>query len=142
MLSFQRERDDRGLEEKPRGADVTLTKLVLRLEEVQTSKAEVNKATTQALLIIVSMLQLGQSSILPHPIDNDSFDRIVLCIRLLCNTGDEIRKIWLQSCRQSFVKMLADKQCRETEEIKAKAQISNAQPDDLIDFYHLKSRKV
>jgi len=120
----------------------TLTKLVLRLEEVQTSKVEVNKATTQALLIIVSMLQLGQSSVLPHPIDNDSYDRIVLCIRLLINPGDEIRKIWLQSCRQSFVKMLADKQRRETEEIKAKAQISNAQPDDLIDFYHLKSRKV
>ncbi|RYR41015.1 hypothetical protein Ahy_A09g046749 isoform A [Arachis hypogaea] len=119
----------------------TLTKLVLRLEEVQTSKVEVNKATSQALLIMVSMLQLGQSSVLPHPIDNDSHDRIVLCIRLLCNTGDEIRKIWLQSCRQSFVKMLADKQRRETEEIKAKAQISNAQPDDLIDFYHLKSRK-
>ncbi|XP_028790903.1 coatomer subunit beta-1 [Neltuma alba] len=119
----------------------TLTKLILRLEEVQTSKVEVNKATTQALLIMVSILQLGQSSVLPHPIDNDSHDRIVLCIRLLCNTGDEIRKIWLQSCRQSFVKMLSDKQCRETEEIKAKAQISNAQPDDLIDFYHLKSRK-
>ncbi|KAJ1409987.1 Coatomer beta subunit, C-terminal [Sesbania bispinosa] len=119
----------------------TLTKLILRLEEVQTSKVEVNKATTQALLIMVSMLQLGQSSALPHPIDNDSYDRIALCIRLLCNTGDEVRKIWLQSCRQSFVKMLADKQRRETEEIKAKAQISNAQPDDLIDFYHLKSRK-
>ncbi|KAJ1429229.1 Coatomer beta subunit, C-terminal [Sesbania bispinosa] len=85
--------------------------------------------------------QLGQSSALPHPIDNDSYDRVALCIRLLCNTGDEVRKIWLQSCRQSFVKMLADKQRRETEEIKAKAQISNAQPDDLIDFYHLKSRK-
>lgn len=120
----------------------TLTKLVLRLEEVQTSKVEVNKATSQALLIMVSMLQLGQSSVLPHPIDNDSHDRIILCIRLLSLTGDEIRKIWLKSCRQSFVKMLADKQRRETEEIKAKAQISNAQPDDLIDFYHLKSRKV
>ncbi|OIW08879.1 hypothetical protein TanjilG_05854 [Lupinus angustifolius] len=119
----------------------TLTKLVLRLEEVQTSKAEVNKANAQALLIMVSILQLGQSSVLPHPIDNDSHDRITLCIRLLCNTGDEIRKIWLESCRQSFVKMLADKQRRETEEIKAKAQVSNAQPDDLIDFYHLKSRK-
>ncbi|XP_028789396.1 coatomer subunit beta-1-like, partial [Neltuma alba] len=119
----------------------TLTKLVLRLEEVQTSKVEVNRATSQALLIMVSMLQLGQSSILPHPIDNDSHDRIVLCIRLLCNTGDDVRKIWLQSCRQSFVKMLADKQHRETEENKAKAQITNAQPDDLIDFYHLKSRK-
>ncbi|CAK9183489.1 unnamed protein product, partial [Ilex paraguariensis] len=120
----------------------TLTKLVLRLEEVQPSKVEVNKASTQALLIIVSMLQLGQSSALPHPIDNDSYDRIVLCIRLLCNTGDDLRKIWLQSCRESFVQMLSDKQLRETEEIKAKAQISHAQPDDLIDFYHLKSRRV
>lgn len=119
----------------------TLTKLVLRLEEVQPSKVEVNKASTQALLYMVSMLQLGESSVLPQPIDNDSRDRIVLCMRLLCNTGDEVRKIWLQSCRESFVKMLADKQHRETEELKAKAQISNAQPDDLIDFYHLKSRK-
>ncbi|XAR63849.1 hypothetical protein NMG60_11023969 [Bertholletia excelsa] len=119
----------------------TLTKLVLRLEEVQPSKVEVNKATTQALLIMVSMLQLGQSSFLPHRIDNDSYDRIVLCIRLLCNTGDKARRIWLQTCRESFVKMLADKQLQETEEIKAKAHISHAQPDDLIDFYHLKSRK-
>lgn len=120
----------------------TLTKLILRLEEVQPSRVEVNKATTQALLIMVSMLQLGQSPVLPHPIDNDSHDRVILCIRLLSNTGDEIRKIWLQSCRESFVKMLAEKQLQETEEIKAKAQISHAQPDDLIDFYHLKSRKV
>ncbi|KAG2721013.1 hypothetical protein I3843_02G049100 [Carya illinoinensis] len=119
----------------------TLTKLLLRLEEVQQSKVEVNKESTRALLIMVSMLQLGQSSVLPHPIDNDSYDRIVLCIRLLCNTGDEIRKIWLQSCRQSFVQMLSEKQLQETQEIKAKAQISHAQPDDLIDFYHLKSRK-
>ncbi|XXG64430.1 hypothetical protein AAC387_Pa05g2386 [Persea americana] len=119
----------------------TLTKLILRLEEVQPSKTEVNKASTGALLIMVSMLQLGQSSFLPHPIDHDSYDRIVLCIRLLCNTGNEVRKIWLQSCRQSFIKMLADKQFREIEEIKAKAQITHAQPDDLIDFYHLKSRK-
>ncbi|KAJ6806603.1 coatomer subunit beta-1-like [Iris pallida] len=119
----------------------TLTKLVLRLEEVQPSKAEVNKQTTGALLIMTSMLQLGQSSYLPHPIDNDSYDRIVLCIRLLCNTGDAVRKIWLESCRQSFAKMLADKQFREMEEIKAKAQISYAQPDDLIDFYHLKGRR-
>ncbi|CAH9127755.1 unnamed protein product [Cuscuta epithymum] len=118
----------------------TLTKLILRLEEVQPSKVEVNKFTTEALLIMVSIIQLGQSSVLPHPIDNDSYDRIVLCIRLLCNTGDEVRKIWLTSCRESFVKMLSDKQFRETEQIKAKAQVSHSQPDDLIDFYHLKRR--
>ncbi|CAA3019609.1 coatomer subunit beta-1-like [Olea europaea var. sylvestris] len=119
----------------------TLTKLVLRLEEVQPSKVEVNKASTSALLIMVSILQLGQSSVLPHPIDNDSYDRIVLCIRLLCNTEDAVKTIWLKSCHEKFVQMLLDKQLRETEEIKAKAQISHLQPDDLIDFYHLKSRK-
>ncbi|KAF5727784.1 putative Coatomer subunit beta [Tripterygium wilfordii] len=42
---------------------------------------------------------------------------------------------------QSFVKMLSEKQLRETEELKAKVQVSFAQPDDLFDFYHLKSRK-
>ncbi|KAF3781577.1 Coatomer subunit beta-1 [Nymphaea thermarum] len=119
----------------------TLTKLVLRLEEVHLSKVEVNKASAGVLIIMVSILQLGQSSVLAQPIDNDSHDRIVLCLRILCNTGDNTRKIWLQSCRQSFVKMLSDKQFRESEEIKAKAQVSHAQPDDLIDFYHLKSRK-
>ncbi|KAF8102623.1 hypothetical protein N665_0198s0317 [Sinapis alba] len=119
----------------------TLTKLVLRLEEVQSSKTEINKAKTQALLIMVSMLQLGQSHVVPHSIDPDSYERIVLCIKLICHTSDEMKKIWLESCRQSFVKMLSEQQLRELEELKAKAQISNAQPDDLIDFFHLKSRK-
>ncbi|CAN8301610.1 unnamed protein product [Cochlearia groenlandica] len=119
----------------------TLTKLVLRLEEVQSSKTEINKAKTQALLIMVSMLQLGQSHVVPYSIDPDSYERIVLCIKLICHTSDEMKKIWLESCRQSFVKMLSEKQLRELEELKAKAQISNAQPDDLIDFFHLKSRK-
>ncbi|KAL7109621.1 hypothetical protein ACP275_06G185600 [Erythranthe tilingii] len=119
----------------------SLSKLILRLEEVQPSKIEVNKASTNALLVMVAMVQLGQSSVLPHPIDNDSYERIVLCIRLLCNPVDAVRKIWLKSCRESFVKMLSDKQLRETEEIKAKAQTTHSQPDDLIDFYHLKSRK-
>lgn len=119
----------------------TLTKLILRLEEVQPSRADVNKATAEALLIMVSMMRLGQSNVLPHPIDNDSYERISLCIRILTSPDDLLKRIWLQSCRESFVKMLADKQFREIEETKAKAQISHAQPDDLIDFRLLKSRK-
>ncbi|KAF2583964.1 hypothetical protein F2Q70_00034153 [Brassica cretica] len=119
----------------------TLTKLVLRLEEVQSSKTEVNKTVSQALLIMVSVLQLGQSPASPHPIDNDSYERIVLCIKLLCHKNDEMKKVWLESCRQSFVKMISEKQLREMAELKAMAQTTNAQPDDLIDFFHLKSRK-
>nr|ACN40292.1 unknown [Picea sitchensis] len=119
----------------------TLTKLILRLDEVQPSGVAVNKAAAEALLIMVSMLRLGQSSVLPHPIDDDSYDRISLCIRILTCPDDFFKKVWLQSCRESFMNMLADKQFRETEENKAKAQVSHAQPDDLIDFRLLKSRK-
>ncbi|MCL7047684.1 hypothetical protein MKW94_016349 [Papaver nudicaule] len=90
----------------------TLTKLIVRFEEVQPSKPK--------------------SSFLPPPIDNGSYDRLVLCIRLLCNTGDEIRKIWLQSYKQ-FCK---------TEEIKVKGIDFSCTPDDVIDFFHLNRRKV
>jgi coatomer subunit beta len=119
----------------------TLTKLIFRLEEVQPSRVAVNKAAAEALLIMVSMLRLGQSSVLPHPIDDDSYDRISLCIRILTCPDDFFKRVWSQSCRESFMKMLADKQFRETEESKAKAQVLHAQPDDLIDFRLLKSRK-
>ncbi|XP_047084294.1 coatomer subunit beta-2-like [Lolium rigidum] len=40
----------------------TLTKLVLRLQELQPSKAEANKACTGALLVMTSILQLQSSS--------------------------------------------------------------------------------
>ena len=118
----------------------TLTKIVLRLEEVQLSKVEVNMHLHKLYCTWCRC-----SNWVNHRFFHSRLIMIlgiVLCMRLLCNTGDEVRKIWLQPCRESFVKMLADKQLREIEELKAKAQISNAQPDDLINFYHLKSRKV
>ncbi|RHN53892.1 hypothetical protein MtrunA17_Chr5g0400791 [Medicago truncatula] len=57
--------------------------------------------------------------------------RIVLCIKLMRNTGDEIRKGCLQSCRQNIMKMIADKQRHKTKEVKEKACISPVQLDDL-----------
>ncbi|XBI68694.1 hypothetical protein VPH35_047863 [Triticum aestivum] len=122
----------------------TLTKLVLRLEEVEPSnKVEANKASAESFLIMVSMMQLGKSSYLPHPIDSDSHDRIVFCVRLLCSTDyDHARKVWLLSCRQSFTKKLAEKQSRKNnEKMKVEAQNAHAHPDDSIDFYHLRSRR-
>ncbi|KAK1666488.1 hypothetical protein QYE76_054647 [Lolium multiflorum] len=113
----------------------TLTKLVLRLEEVQPSKVEVNKASTESLLIMVSFLQLGQSFCARHPVDQDWYNRIVICVKLLCNSSVHVKKVWLLSFRQSFAEMLAEK-------MKIKAPISHVQPDGLIDFYHLKRRAL
>lgn len=119
----------------------SLTKLVLRLEHLQQDKASVNTLSAEIMLYMVSMLRLGQSSALQQPIDDDSYDRISLCLRILAHPTDVMRLVWLKYCRDSFVKMTLEKQQRETEETKAKEALSIAQPDDLIDFYHLKSRK-
>lgn len=119
----------------------TLTKLMLRYEEVQDNVVSVNKAEADVLLYMVSMLRLGQSSALSHPIDDDAYDRITLCIRVLTKKDALIKTVWLKNCRMSFAMMINDKLSRELEEKKAKAQDSYAQPDDLIDFYHLKRSK-
>ena len=100
------------------------------------------QATADVMLYLVSMLRLGQSTALQHPIDDDSYDRISLCLRILSNPTSAMRLVWLKYCRDAFVKMITEKQHRDLEDTKAKAQVSVAQPDDLIDFYHLKSRKV
>lgn len=42
--------------------------------------------------------------------------------------------IWLKSGRERIIKMLSDKQLRETEKIKAKAQVFCSHPNDLIAF--------
>ncbi|KEH15754.1 coatomer subunit beta-like protein [Medicago truncatula] len=52
-------------------------------------------------------------------------------LKLLHNTGDEIRKGCLQSCCRNIMKMIADKQRHKTKEIKEKACISHVQLDDL-----------
>lgn len=87
---------------------------------------------------MVSMLRLGQSSALSHPIDDDAYDPIMLCIKVLSSKDRLMKKVWLKNCRMSFAMMINDKLNREFAEKKAKAQDSYAQPDDLIDFYHLK----
>ncbi|KAJ8431048.1 LOW QUALITY PROTEIN: hypothetical protein Cgig2_005397 [Carnegiea gigantea] len=45
--------------------------------------------------------------ILLYTIDNGAFDWIIFCIRLLYNTCDDSRKMWLHSCKESFVITLA-----------------------------------
>lgn len=119
----------------------TLTKLMLRYEEVQDNRVALNKAEAEILLYMVSMLRLGQSSALSHPIDDDAYDRITLCIKVLTEKDPVMTTVWLKNCRTSFAMMINDKLSREMEEKKSKAQDLYAQPDDLIDFYHLKRTK-
>eukprot|EP00884_Botryococcus_braunii_P022038 jgi/Botrbrau1/8518/Bobra.0029s0022.1 len=119
----------------------TLTKLVLRQREVLAGEdVRLNRSTAESMLYIVSILRLGESPTLSHPADSDSVDRMTACLQVLAN-GEEARDVWLEGCRASFSNMIQDKQIREAAEAKTKEAKSQAQPDELIDFHHLKARR-
>ncbi|KAG1663232.1 hypothetical protein FOA52_004433 [Chlamydomonas sp. UWO 241] len=119
-----------------------LTKLVLRLSSLGLPPSSLNKASAEAMLVIVSILRLGESTDLPSPLDDDSRARMTQCLALLARPDAETVAVWLVDCRNSFAAVTRDKVTREAAEAKKAAEQRVAcQPDDLIDFLQLKVKK-
>eukprot|EP00276_Gloeochaete_wittrockiana_P009677 CAMPEP_0184646384 /NCGR_PEP_ID=MMETSP0308-20130426/3086_1 /TAXON_ID=38269 /ORGANISM="Gloeochaete witrockiana, Strain SAG 46.84" /LENGTH=962 /DNA_ID=CAMNT_0027076361 /DNA_START=108 /DNA_END=2996 /DNA_ORIENTATION=- len=120
----------------------TLAKLVLReknLKSVDTITWNTHQA--DALLIMLAILRLGKSSVASHSIDPDSHERIISCVRVLIEPSDFATDIFLQKCRSSFAKMLAEKQAKVPDDIKEKAKKQSQQADDLISFRQLRGKR-
>nr|BAC87706.1 coatomer subunit beta [Botryococcus braunii] len=118
-----------------------LTKLVLRQRKAGGDPVQLNRSMAEAMLYITSILRLGESPVLAHPADADSVDRMTTCLQALVSADEEAVLVWLEGCRGSFSAMIHDKQKREAAEAKTKEAKSSAQPDELIDFHHLKARR-
>lgn len=116
----------------------TLSKLVLRLRAL-VPVAAFNLAAGEAMMYQASMLNYGEMQTMAHSIDPDSKERITMCIKLLMNPDDPLSSVWLHDCRESFVSMIQHAKERDLEDEKSTVPVS--QPDDLIDFHHLKWRK-
>ncbi|KAK1610151.1 hypothetical protein QYE76_033824 [Lolium multiflorum] len=104
------------------------------------------RASTVKMGTLISFPELGNDKFYLVKSDGDLL--LVLLDNMLLEDQpliefwqDDVRKIWLLSCRQRFAKMLTEKLFRETE-MKVKADICNAQLDDHIDFYHVNSRNT
>lgn len=86
----------------------TLVKLVLRMEAVGIDAAKVNPLRAEALLIMVSVLRVGETSFVKHKIDEDSADRILACIKFLTEENEEcVRQAFLEDTRQAFQTQIA-----------------------------------
>jgi coatomer subunit beta len=76
----------------------TLTKLMLRMKlSGSVSPAAANKASAEAMLVIVAMLRLGESTELPSPLDDDSKSRMMQCLQLMANPQEELVQVRGQS---------------------------------------------
>ncbi|GFR51084.1 hypothetical protein Agub_g13410 [Astrephomene gubernaculifera] len=121
----------------------TQVKLLLRLAGLkEVPAAQLNARFAEAMQYVVAALRLGESAgATPTPMDADSRDRMMLCLRVLAGQDSWSNSVWLEDCRRAFSSLTSEKQ-REISARTAREEARAAvQPDDLIDFQVLKNRK-
>ncbi|EUC58601.1 coatomer subunit beta [Rhizoctonia solani AG-3 Rhs1AP] len=117
----------------------TLTKLVLRygeLEDVEVKKA--NSLRAEAMLIMTSLIRVGQSQFVTVPIDEDSQERIMNCVQTLASAelskNARVKEMFLKDTKAAYAKMVAHEEKKAAEKKARDTKKSAIQADDLITF--------
>ncbi|CAK7217320.1 coatomer subunit beta [Sporothrix curviconia] len=112
----------------------TLTKLVMRHSEISNDKARTNALRAEAMLIMISIVRVGQSQFVKAPIDEDSVDRIMTSVRSLAEFSEhrELETVFLEDTRKAFRAMVvAEEKKRAAKEADEKAKTA-IQVDDVV----------
>jgi coatomer subunit beta len=88
-----------------------LTKLILRFVDLSTDAAASNALKAETMLIMTSIIRVGQSKFVTIQIDEDSNERIHNCIQSLSELdleGDRkvVKEMFLDDTKKAFEKML------------------------------------
>lgn len=125
----------------------TLTKLCLRTQEIHGADSRDSKAVlVGAMLVMCGIIELGQTPGSAAPIDQDSFEHICMCIRMLADplahrsTGPHYRAL-CRSSFQSLIKARREASSADEEEKKAEASMVS-EADDLIPIRQLRGRRA
>lgn len=122
----------------------TLVKLVMRHSELSSDTARTNALRAEAMLIMISILRVGQSQFVKAPIDEDSVDRIMSCVRSLAEFAEkkELENVWLDDTRKAFRAMVqVEEKKRAAKEAYEKAK-SAVQVDDVVDIRQLSKKNT
>ncbi|KAJ9626449.1 coatomer subunit beta [Taxawa tesnikishii (nom. ined.)] len=122
----------------------TLTKLVMRHSEISQDEARTNALRAEAMLIMISIIRAGQSDFAKAPIDEDSIDRIMSCVRSLAEFAQkrELENAFLDDTRKAFRDMVQVEEKKRAEK-DAVAKAKNAiQVDDVVSIRQLSKKNV
>ena len=120
----------------------TLTKLVMRHSEISEDMARTNALRAEAMLIMISIVRVGQSQFVKAPIDEDSVDRIMSCVRSLAEFAQrkELETVFLDDTRKAFRAMVqVEEQKRAAKDAVERAK-SAVQVDDVVSIRQLSKR--
>ncbi|KAG8712741.1 coatomer subunit beta [Ceratobasidium sp. 423] len=117
----------------------TLTKLVLRYGEQEGVDAKkANSLRAEAMLIMTSLIRVGQSQFVTVPIDEDSQERIMNCVQTLASAelskNTRVREMFLKDTKAAYAKMVAHEEKKAAEKKARDTKKTAIQADDLITF--------
>ncbi|KAK4047766.1 coatomer subunit beta [Microbotryomycetes sp. JL221] len=121
----------------------TLTKMVMRFNELSSDTQAVNAFRAESMLIMTSIIRVGQSQFVQVPIDEDAQERIMNCLQSLADFGSQkpqeqpIKQVFMHDTQQAYAKMVAHEEKKKAEKKLLDSKSTAIQPDDLIAFRHL-----
>lgn len=120
----------------------TLTKLVMRYAAAQSAAEDVNGIRAEAILIMTSMIRVGQSKFSAVPIDEDSQERIMNCIETLAQlqNSNVMHDVFLKDTKAAYSTMVKTEEKKAIAKKELDTKTNTVQADDLISFRQL-SRK-
>lgn len=120
----------------------TLTKLVMRYSELSQNVARTNALRAEAMLIMISIIRVGQSQFVKTFIDEDSVDRIMSCVRSLSEFSEkkELEAVFLEDTRRSFATMVATEEKKRAAKEASEKMKSAVNVDDSFSIRQLKKK--
>lgn len=121
-----------------------LVKLVMRHSEISSDEARTNALRGEAMLIMISIVRVGQSQFVKAPIDEDSVDRIMSCVRSLAEftKHKQLETVFLDDTRKAFRAMVqAEEKKRAAKEAVEKAKTA-IQVDDTVQIRQLSKKNA
>lgn len=120
----------------------TLTKLVMRHSEISKDTARTNALRAEAMLIMISIIRVGQSQFVKTFIDEDSVDRIMSCVRSLSEFSqrNELETVFLEDTRKSFAAMVQTEEKKRAAKEASERAKSAVNVDDSFSIRQLKKK--
>lgn len=122
----------------------TLTKLVMRFSDISQDEARTNVLRAEAMLIMISIIRAGQSQFVKHPIDEDSIDRIMSCVRSLAEFAQkrELENAFLEDTRKAFRDMVNVEEKKRAEKDAVDKARNAIQVDDVVSIRQLSKKNT
>ena len=60
------------------------------------------------MLIMTSIIRVGQTPLVLYPIDNDSYDRIMTNLQSLAVMNDRVSQVYLSDCKKAYARLIED----------------------------------